>query len=159
MFENIQVFEKRYEELNQKLCDPTVLADPAVYAELMKEHKSITPIVEKYREYKHAEDAEAEALALLEESGLEKELRELAEQELEQAKKDIARTSDELKILLLPRDPNDEKNVIMEIRGGAGGEEAALFSAVLFRMYSMYAERHGWQTELLNVNETELGGY
>ena len=116
MFENIQVFEKRYEELNQKLCDPTVLADPAVYAELMKEHKSITPIVEKYREYKHAEDAEAEALALLEESGLEKELRELAEQELEQAKKDIARTSDELKILLLPRDPNDEKNVIMEIR-------------------------------------------
>ena len=144
---------------NQKLCDPTVLADPAVYAELMKEHKSITPIVEKYREYKHAEDAEAEALALLEESGLEKELRELAEQELEQAKKDIARTSDELKILLLPRDPNDEKNVIMEIRGGAGGEEAALFSAVLFRMYSMYAERHGWQTELLNVNETELGGY
>ena len=125
----------------------------------MKEHKSITPIVEKYREYKHAEDSEAEALALLEESGLEKELRELAEQELEQAKKDIARTSDELKILLLPRDPNDEKNVIMEIRGGAGGEEAALFSAVLFRMYSMYAERHGWQTELLNVNETELGGY
>ena len=159
MFENIQVFEKRYEELNQKLCDPTILADPAVYAELMKEHKSITPIVEKYREYKHAEDSEAEALALLEESGLEKELRELAEQELEQAKKDIARTSDELKILLLPRDPNDEKNVIMEIRGGAGGEEAALFSAVLFRMYSMYAERHGWQTELLNVNETELGGY
>ena len=154
MFENIQVFEKRYEELNQKLCDPTILADPAVYAELMKEHKSITPIVEKYREYKHAEDSEAEALALLEESGLEKELREL-----EQAKKDIARTSDELKILLLPRDPNDEKNVIMEIRGGAGGEEAALFSAVLFRMYSMYAERHGWQTELLNVNETELGGY
>ena len=141
MFENIQVFEKRYEELNQKLCDPTILADPAVYAELMKEHKSITPSVEKYREYKHAEDAEAEALALLEESGLEKELRELAEQELEQAKKDIARTSDELKILLLPRDPNDEKNVIMEIRGGAGGEEAALFSAVLFRMYSMYAER------------------
>ena len=159
MFENIQVFEKRYEELNQKLCDPTVLADPAVYAELMKEHKSITPIVEKYREYKRAEDSEAEALALLEESGLEKELRELAEQELEQAKKDIARTSDELKILLLPRDPNDEKNVIMEIRGGAGGEEAALFSAVLFRMYNMYAERHGWQTELLNVNETELGGY
>src|SRR5699024_3334079 len=111
------------------------------------------------REYKRAEDAEAEALALLEESGLEKELRELAEQELEQAKKDIARTSDELKILLLPRDPNDEKNVIMEIRGGAGGEEAALSSAVLFRTYSLYAERNGWQTELLNVNETELGGY
>ena len=159
MFENIQVFEKRYEELNQKLCDPTVLADPAVYAELMKEHKSITPIVEKYREYKHAEDAEAEALVLLEESGLEKELRELAEQELEQAKKDIARTSDELKILLLPRDPNDEKNVIMEIRGGAGGEEAALFCAVLFRMYSMYAETHGWKVEVLGSNETGAGGY
>ena len=100
MFENIQVFEKRYEELNQKLCDPTILADPAVYAELMKEHKSITPIVEKYREYKHAEDSEAEALALLEESGLEKELRELAEQELEQAKKDVERLSGEaIKIL------------------------------------------------------------
>ena len=159
MFENIQVFEKRYEELNQKLCDPSVLADPAAYAELMKEHKNITPIVEKYREFTKAGQSQAEALALLEEGGLEKDLRELAEQELEQSKDDIARTSDELKILLLPRDPNDEKNVIVEIRGGAGGEEAALFSAVLFRMYSMYAERRGWQTELLNVNETELGGY
>lgn len=159
MFETIQVFEKRYEELNQKLCDPTVLASPAAYAELMKEHKNITPIVEKYREYRRAEGSQAEALSLLEESGLEKDLRELAEQELEQAKTDLVRTAEELKILLLPRDPNDEKNVIVEIRGGAGGEEAALFSAVLFRMYSMYAERRGWQTELLNTNETELGGY
>ncbi|WP_195983558.1 peptide chain release factor 1 [Clostridium sp. D33t1_170424_F3] len=159
MFENIQIFEKRYEELNQKLCDPSVLADPAVYAELMKEHKNITPIVEKYREYRKAEEAQDEAKMLLDEGGLEKDFREMVEQELEDARETVARTSDELKILLLPRDPNDDKNVIVEIRGGAGGEEAALFSAVLFRMYSMYAESKGWQTEILNVNETELGGY
>lgn len=159
MFENIQVFEKRYEELNQKLCDPSVLADPAVYAELMKEHKNITPIVEKYRAYRKAEEAQDEAKMLLDEGGLEKDFREMVEQELEDARETVARTSDELKILLLPRDPNDDKNVIVEIRGGAGGEEAALFSAVLFRMYSMYAESKGWQTEILNTNETELGGY
>ncbi|WP_050697910.1 peptide chain release factor 1 [Anaeromassilibacillus senegalensis] len=159
MFENIQVFEKRYEELNQKLCDPSVLADPAVYAELMKEHKNITPIVEKYREYRKAEEAQDEAKMLLDEGGLEKDFREMVEQELEDARETVVQTSDELKILLLPRDPNDDKNVIVEIRGGAGGEEAALFSAVLFRMYSMYAESKGWQTEILNTNETELGGY
>ncbi len=159
MFENLEVFEKRYEELNQKLYDPSVLADQALYTELMKEHKNITPIVEKYREYTKACDSMREARELLDEGGLDKDLKEMADEEFQQAKADIDRFSDELKILLLPRDPNDDRNVIVEIRGGAGGEEAALFSAVLYRMYSMYAVIRGWKTEILNANETELGGF
>ena len=159
MFENLNVFEKRYEELNQKLYDPAVLADQSLYTELMKEHKNITPIVEKYREYRNACKSMEESLELLNEGGLEKELKELADEELQQAKEDMERTAEELKILLLPRDPNDDRNVIVEIRAGAGGEEAALFSGALYRMYSMYAESRGWKTELLNANETELGGF
>ena len=159
MFENLDVFEKRYEELNQKLYDPSVLTNQVLYTELMKEHKNITPIVEKYREYTKACRAMQEARELMDESGLDKELKEMADEEFQQAKSDIERFSDELKILLLPRDPNDDRNVIVEIRGGAGGEEAALFSAVLYRMYNMYAEARGWKTEILNANETELGGF
>lgn len=159
MFENLEVFKNRYEELNLRLYDPSVVADPEVYATIMKEYKELTPIVEKYREYTSAQKSLAEAKEMLEEGGLEKEFKEMLDQELQQAKDDIERTSEELKILLLPRDPNDERNVIVEIRGGAGGEEAALFSAVLFRMYSMYATLKGWKTEIMNVNETELGGY
>ncbi len=159
MFENLDVFEKRYEELNQKLYDPSVLSNQTLYTELMKEHKSITPIVEKYREFGNTSRAMQEARELLEEGGLEPEMRELASDELQTAKTDLERITDELKILLLPRDPNDDRNVFVEIRGGAGGEEAALFSAVLYRMYSMYAESKGWKTEIINVNETELGGY
>ncbi len=158
MFENLDVFEKRYEELNNKLYDPSTLTNQALYTELMKEHKNITPIVEKYREYTKACNSMQEARELLDESGVDKDLKEMAEDEFQQAKSDIERFSDELKILLLPRDPNDDRNVIMEIRGGAGGEEAALFSSVLYRMYSMYAEAKGWKTEILNLNETELGG-
>ena len=158
MFENLQVFENRYEELNLKLYDPQSAADRELYAALMKEHKEITPIVEAYRAYQGCVESLAEAKELLEETS-EKELRELAQEEIRENSELLARLEEQLKLLLLPKDPNDEKNVIVEIRGGAGGEEAALFSAVLFRMYSMYAERHGWQTELLNVNETELGGY
>ncbi|MDF1496162.1 peptide chain release factor 1 [Caproiciproducens sp. CPB-2] len=159
MFENLEVFEKRYEELNQKLYDPSVLSNQALYTELMKEHKNITPIVEKYREYQKAVRSMAEARELLEDGGLDKDLKEMADEEFQAAKSDIERCSEELKILLLPRDPNDDRNVIVEIRGGAGGEEAALFSAVLYRMYSMYAETKGWKTEILNVSETELGGF
>ncbi len=159
MFENLDIFEKRYEELNQKLYDPSTLADQSLYTELMKEHKNITPIVDKYREYTKACNSMQEARELLDESGIDKDLKEMAEDEFQQAKADIDRCSEELKILLLPRDPNDDRNVIVEIRGGAGGEEAALFSSVLFRMYSMYAESKGWKTEILNLNETELGGY
>lgn len=159
MFENLDVFEKRYEELNQKLYDPSVVTNQSLYTELMKENKNITPIVEKYREYKKAVQAQEDALALLNEPGLDRELKEMADEELEQAKADIDHCGEELKILLLPRDPNDDRNVIVEIRGGAGGEEAALFSAVLYRMYTMYAEARGWKTEILNLNETELGGF
>lgn len=159
MFENLDVFEKRYEELNQKLYDPSVLTNQALYTELMKEHKNITPIVEKYREYTKACNSLQEARELMEEGGVDKDLKEMAEEEFQQAKLDIDRCADELKILLLPRDPNDDRNVIVEIRGGAGGEEAALFSSVLYRMYGMYAEAKGWKTEILNVNETELGGF
>jgi len=155
MFENLEVFEKRYEELNQRLYDPSVLSNQAQYTELMKEHKNITPIVEKYGEYQKAVRSMTEARELLEDGSLDKDL----DEEFQTAKSDIERCSEELKILLLPRDPNDDRNVIVEIRGGAGGEEAALFSAVLYRMYSMYAETKGWKTEILNVSETELGGF
>lgn len=158
MFENLDVFEKRYEELNQKLYDPSILSNQDMYTELMKEYRSITPIVEKYLEYVKANRAMTEAREMMDESGADKDLKEMADEEFQSAKIDIERLTDELKLLLLPRDPNDERNVIVEIRGGAGGDEAALFSAVLYRMYTMYAELRGWKTEILNINETEIGG-
>ncbi|MCI1966813.1 MAG: peptide chain release factor 1 [Oscillospiraceae bacterium] len=158
MFENLAVFEKRYEELNQKLYDPAVACDPEKSRELMKEVHSIEPIVEKYREYRATEQTEADAKQILEEES-DREMHRMAEDEINTARADRERFAEELKLLLLPRDPNDDKNVIVEIRGGAGGEEAALFSGVLFRMYSMYAQSRGWQTEILNANETELGGF
>lgn len=159
MFDQLQIFENRYEELSQKLCDPAVIGDSALYTELMKEYKGMEYLVEIYGKYKKVCQNEQEAKQLLEEGGTEKELRELAEQELTDARELRSKLEEELKILLLPKDPNDERSVIVEIRGGAGGEEAALFSSVLFRMYSMYAEKKGWKTELLNANETELGGF
>ena len=158
MFENLAVFEKRYEELNRRLYDPAVASDPEQSRELMKEVRSIGPIVEKYREYRKTEEAEAEAREILDE-GADRDLKEMAEEEIAEARRDRERLAEELKLLLLPRDPNDDRNVIVEIRGGAGGEEAALFSGVLYRMYGMYAQTKGWKTEILNANETELGGY
>ena len=159
MFENLAVFENRLEELNLKLYDPIVAADRDLYRELMKEHKEITPIVEKYRELKNAEASIEDALMLLDDPECDKELCQMASEELSEARKTVERAAEELKILLLPRDPNDEKNVIVEIRGGAGGEEAALFAYNLYRMYTMYAEKRGWKTEIVNLNETELGGF
>ena len=159
MFENLSVFENRYEELNLKLYDPTVAADREQYAALMKEHKEITPIVEHYRALKKAEADAAGAQQLLDDPESDKELRQMAAEELNAAREDAARIAEELKILLLPRDPNDERSVIVEIRGGAGGEEAALFAYNLYRMYTMYAEKRGWKTEIVNLNETELGGF
>lgn len=158
MFENLAVFEKRYEELNRKLCEPAVACDPEQSRTLMKELHSIEPIVEKYREFRKTEAAENGAREILEEES-DRELKRMAEEEISAARAERERVGGELKLLLLPRDPNDEKNVIVEIRGGAGGEEAALFSGVLFRMYSMYAQAKGWQAEILNANETELGGF
>lgn len=158
MFEKIEIFDKRYSELNSRLYEPSVASDPEEYQKIMKEIKSIEELVKAYREYKAAVESEKESLEILEESS-DPELKELAQAELEEAKENIEKLSEELKILLLPKDPNDERNVIIEIRGGAGGEESALFSAVLFRMYSMYAEKRGYKVEVINANETELGGY
>uniref|UniRef100_UPI003FEECF81 peptide chain release factor 1 n=1 Tax=Ruminococcus sp. TaxID=41978 RepID=UPI003FEECF81 len=158
MFEKIEIFDKRYSELSQRLYEPSVAADPEQYQKTMKELKSIEEIVLTYREYKQAVKSQDESIEILEESG-DSDLKELAQLELDEAKQNIEELSEKLKILLLPKDPNDERNVIVEIRGGAGGEEAALFSAVLFRMYSMYAEKKGYKVEIVNANETELGGY
>lgn len=159
MFDKLREVEKRYEEISGLLMDPDVVTDQEQYRKLMKEHKQITPLVEKYREYSAAKSAEEEALMLLEDGTLDREFKELAQEELNNAKATIERCSEELKVLLLPQDPNDDKNVIIEIRGGAGGEEAALFAGSLMRMYSMYAESRRWKIEIMNGNETELGGY
>ncbi len=158
MFDKLAFVEKRFEEINGLLSTPEVVSDNEQFKKLMKEHKELSPVVEKYREYTAAKAAEEEAKALLDEGGLDKDFKELVEEEYLAAKEDIARISEELKILLLPKDPNDDRNVIVEIRGGAGGEEAALFAHSLFRMYSMYAEAKRFKVDVINLNETELGG-
>ena len=159
MFDKLETVVNRYEQIAVELSRPETAADNAVFTKLMKEHAELTPIVEKYREYTAAKNSEKEALEILSESGLDKDFKELAEEELKTAKADIERCSEELKILLLPKDSNDDKNVIVEIRGGAGGEEAALFAGSLYRMYTMYSESKRWSIEVINANETELGGY
>lgn len=159
MFEKLKLTEERYEEINRKLMDPDVISDNAQYRDLMKEYKHLTPVVEAYREYVAAQTGLNEAKELLEEGGLEKDFKEMVQQELEENRAKIEELTEKIKILLLPQDPNDDKNVIVEIRGGAGGEEAALFANTLYRMYTMYAETKGWKTEILNANETELGGF
>ena len=158
MTEKLDRLEKRFAEIEEKLSSPEVIADMESYKTYMKEYKNLAPVVEKYREYKKAvsDAAEAEALAAGEE---DKEMRALAEEMLSQAKETAAAAMQELKVLMLPKDPNDDKNVIIEIRAGAGGEEASLFAAVLYRMYTMYAEASGFKVELLGCNETELGGF
>ena len=159
MIEKLEGICERLDEINRQLCKPEVVADQKLYASLMREAKHLTPVAEKFRAYKRVQAQNEEARALLEESTDDRELRELAEAELAETGKTLEALNDELKLLLLGRDENDDKNVIVEIRAGAGGEEAALFAASLFRMYSMYAERKGFKIELLNENATELGGY
>ncbi len=159
MLDKLAAVESRYEQIGFELTRPETVSDNALFTKLMKEHSELTPIVEKYREYKSACESEEEATALLEEGGLDKDFKELVEAELLEAKANKEAYAEELKILLLPKDPNDDKNVIVEIRGGAGGEEAALFAAALFRMYSMYAESKRFSIDVTNINETELGGY
>ncbi|MFR5683664.1 MAG: peptide chain release factor 1 [Clostridia bacterium] len=155
MFQKLEAVEKRYDELTKLISDPEVISNQSEWQKYMKEHGSISDIVEKYREYKKVQKQMEEAKEML----YDKELKELAEMELEEAKEKLPKIEEELKVLLLPRDPNDDKNVICEIRAGAGGEEAALFAGTLFRMYNMYAERKHWKLEILNENETGLGGY
>ena len=159
MIEKVRLMEQRYNELSNKLSEPNVADNQKLFAELMKEFKNLTPIVEKYKEYEKAENSFNEAHELLDAGGLDKDFKEMVQSEFEQSKADMERLSEELKILLLPKDPNDDKNVIVEIRGGAGGEEAALFANSLYRMYSMYAESKGWKQEILSAHPTELGGY
>ena len=157
MLEKIKRIEAHYQELEDQLTLPEVYTDPAKVAKIAKEQKELAPVIEAYRAYRKAEEAKDEAESLLG-GTLEPDFREMVQDELDTAIKDMARIQEQLKILLLPRDPNDDKNVIVEIRGGAGGEEAALFAHSLYRMYSMYAERHRWSIDILNLNETELGG-
>lgn len=158
MFEKLELIEKRFEEINERLMDPDVVSDPEEYKKLMKEYKNLTVIVEKFREYKKAREAFDEAHEMLEAGGLDPELKEMAQEQFDEGRTLMDRYTDELRILLLPKDPNDDKNVIVEIRGGAGGDEAALFAGDLYRMYTMYAESKGWKVEVINLNDTELGG-
>ena len=158
MLEKLNSAEARYISIEEELASPDVFSNQEKFTALMKDYKSLTPIIEKYREYKKAQSEHEDAKAMLEES-LDAEMKELVSAELKETKVLMDALLEELKILLLPRDPNDDKNVMVEIRSGAGGEEAALFAAVLYRMYSMYAEATGFKTSVMNSNETELGGY
>ena len=159
MFEKLKLTEQKYEEISRKLTDMEVISDNKLYTSLMKEYKNLTPIVDKYREYVRCKKTMEDAKELLDEAGGDREMKDLAQQEFDESREALETLGEELKILLLPKDPNDDKNVIIEIRGGAGGEEASLFAGSLFRMYTMYAEARRWKTEILNANETELGGF
>lgn len=159
MIEKVRLMEQRYNELSNKLSEPGIADDQKLFTDLMKDFKNLTPVVEKYREYEKAANSFNEAKELLEAGGMDKDFKEMVQSEFDESKKDMEKFSDELTILLLPKDPNDDKSVIIEIRGGAGGEEAALFANSLYRMYSMYAESKGWKQEILNAHPTELGGY
>ena len=156
MLEKLAKAEENYINIEGKLSDPAVISNNEEYTRLMKEYKALTPIVEKYRLYKQTEKERDEAQMLMDED--DEELSSLAESEYYEKKEALDKILDELKILLLPKDENDDKNVIVEIRGGAGGEEAALFASVLYRMYGMYADKMRYKIEPMNVNETELGG-
>ncbi len=157
MFERLLEIEKRYVSVAEELASPEVYGDPQRAAELAREQKRLEPIVTAFRAYRAAREARDEAEELL--SSGESDLYELAREQLAESKAELERLEGELRVLLLPADPNDDKNVIVEIRGGAGGEEAALFAADLYRMYSMYGEAKRWKTEITNLNETELGGF
>ena len=155
MFEKLEAIEKRYEELTKEIADPELISNQAQWQKAMKEHASLEELVQKFREYKKVKQEMEEAEELL----TDPEMKELAEAEYYDKKEQLPRIEEELKFLLIPKDPDDDKNIICEIRAGAGGEEAALFAGTLFRMYSMYAEKKHWKVEVLNENETGLGGY
>ena len=158
MLDRLKEAEKRYVALEEKLASPDVFSDQEKFAALMKDYKSLTPIIEKFREYSQAEADNASAREMIEEES-DPELKDMILEEIKETRSKMDVLLDELKILLLPRDPNDSKNVMVEIRSGAGGEEAALFAGVLYRMYTMYAQSAGFKTSLMNANETELGGF
>lgn len=155
MFDNLEEVENEYVELTKKISDPAVISDQESWKKMMKKQSELEPIVTKYREYKKTQRDFEEAKELAKDP----EMKDLAEEEMLEAKEKLPKLENELKVLLIPKDPDDDKNVICEIRAGAGGEEAALFAGTLFRMYSMYCDRKHWKIEVLNENVTELGGY
>ena len=157
MFSGIEELERKFIDLSDKINDPDIIADNAVWRKLMKEHSDLAPIIDKYGEYKTALNDIEEAKLLLEEN--DEEMRALAKEELADAEKRAEECENDLKVLMLPKDPNDDKNVIMEIRGGAGGDEANIFAGDLFRMYSRYADTRHWKVEVMSANESEAGGY
>lgn len=158
MLDKLEDLLKHYEEIMNALGEPDVASDQARFRRLMKEQADLAPIVTAYKAFKAAQQSETDALAMLE-TETDEELRGLAKEELQQAKKDQETLREQLQVLLLPKDPNDDKNIVVEIRGGAGGDEAALFAASLYRMYVNYAERMHWRTELVSVNENGIGGF
>lgn len=158
MFKKLDFILQKYDELSMMVADPTIISEQQKWQKLMREMSDMEPIVNKYKEYKKAEADKASTLEMLEESGLDEEMREMAKEELAELNTKIETLAQDLKIALLPKDPNDEKNVYVEVRAGVGGEEAALFASELLRMYARYAERRGYKTELTDVNETGIGG-
>ena len=154
MLDKLRILKNQFEQLQRRMEEPETYSNPALYARCEREARELAPIVGAYCEYERAEADVRTSLELMDDA----ELRELAQEEYAEAKARMAELSEKMKLLLLPKDPNDAKNVIMEIRGGVGGEEGMLFAADLFRMYSMYAESRGWRIEIANINETELGG-
>lgn len=158
MFDKLSFISEKYDELTKRVSDPDIIADQSKWQKYAKELGELEPIVKKYEEYKKVKEGIADNKELLGESGLDDELKELAKMELSELEAQVEPLESELKVLLLPKDPNDDKNVILEIRAGTGGDEAALFGADLLRMYTRYAERAGWKTELMELNETGIGG-
>ncbi len=158
MIDKLASIEERYEELNKEVIDPEVISNSEKWQKLMIEHADIEPIVFKYREYIQTRSELEDAQEMLREK-LEDDMHELVKEEIKELEEHLSVVDEELRVLLIPTDPNDHKNVIVEIRGGAGGDEAALFSGVLYRMYSRYAERKGWKTEIMSTNEIGIGGF
>lgn len=158
MFDKLEGILEHYEELSNKISDPDIINDQDTWRLYMKEHSDITPVVEKYKEYIKTKETIEESQMILEEEN-DEEFRQLAKEELDENKERLGKLQDELRLLLIPKDPNDEKNVFVEIRGGAGGDEAALFAGNLFRMYSRYAERQRWKVEVISSNESGIGGF
>ena len=158
MFDRLNELETKFAELSDQISDPDIIADNARWRILMKEHSDLTPVMDAYREYKRLNESVEESKALLNDSS-DEDLRQLAKEEIKESQNALEAVSEQLKVLLLPKDPNDEKNVIVEIRGGAGGDEAALFANTLFRMYGQYADHRRWKTEIMSANENGIGGF
>lgn len=159
MLDKLAFLEEKYEDLSQKISDPEIINDQNQWKKLVKEHADLEIIVTKYREYKKAEEGLKDAKEIVHDKSSDPELKEMAKMEADELEEQISSLEENLRVLLLPKDPNDDKNVIVEIRAGAGGDEAGLFAADLFRMYTRYAESVGWKVEMMSASETGVGGY